>query len=97
MEITVTLHVADDDTLHIVYNGKADADTIKPYESHSYFNLNGHEREALKDRYCRFSQMPIRQSIRLGDAIPTGDCIGGGTPMDFRTEKQIGQDIRADF
>ena len=31
-------------------------------------------------------------------AIPTGEIASvEGTPMDFRTEKQIGQDIRADF
>ena len=43
MEITVTYTIADDDTLHIVYNGKADADTVMNCTNHSYFNLNGHE------------------------------------------------------
>lgn len=37
MEITVTYTIADDDTLHIVYNGKADADTVMNCTNHSYF------------------------------------------------------------
>lgn len=62
MEITVTYTIADDDTLHIVYNGKADADTVMNCTNHSYFNLNGHERGSIEGQYCRFLQMPIRQS-----------------------------------
>lgn len=62
MEITVTYTIADDDTLHIVYNGKADADTVMNCTNHSYFNLNGHESGSIEGQVLQISQMPIRQS-----------------------------------
>lgn len=97
MEITVTYTIADDDTLHIVYNGKADADTVMNCTNHSYFNLNGHESGSIEGQVLQIfadAYTPVVDS----SAIPTGEIASAeGTPMDFRTEKQIGQDIRADF
>lgn len=97
MEITVTYTIADDDTLHIVYNGKADADTVMNCTNHSYFNLNGHESGSIEGQVLQIfadAYTPVVDS----SAIPTGEIASvEGTPMDFRTEKQIGQDIRADF
>ena len=94
MEITVTYTIADDDTLHIVYNGKADADTVMNCTNHSYFNLNGHESGSIEGQVLQIfadAYTPVVDS----SAIPTGEIASvEGTPMDFRTEKQIGQDIR---
>ena len=65
--------------------------------NHSYFNLNGHESGSIEGQVLQIfadAYTPVVDS----SAIPTGEiALVEGTPMDFRTEKQIGQDIRADF
>ena len=65
--------------------------------NHSYFNLNGHESGSIEGQVLQIfadAYTPVVDS----SAIPTGEIASvEGTPMDFRTEKQIGQDIRADF
>ena len=97
MQITVTYTLAEDNTLHIVYNGKADADTIMNCTNHSYFNLNGHESGSVEGQILQIladAYTPVADSA----SIPTGEIAPvEGTPMDFRTEKTIGQDINADF
>jgi aldose 1-epimerase len=84
MEITVTYTIADDDTLHIVYNGKADADTVMNCTNHSYFNLNGHEsgRTGIADfRRCLYASRGFKcDSDRR-------DCIGGGNADGFPNRK----------
>ena len=97
MQITVTYKITEDNTLHIVYNGKADADTIMNCTNHSYFNLNGHESGSVEGQILQIladAYTPVADSA----SIPTGEIAPvEGTPMDFRTEKTIGQDINADF
>ena len=97
MQITVTYTITEDNTLHIVYNGKADADTIMNCTNHSYFNLNGHESGSVEGQILQIladAYTPVADSA----SIPTGEIAPvEGTPMDFRTEKTIGQDINADF
>ena len=97
MQITVTYTITEDNTLHIVYNGKADADTIMNCTNHSYFNLNGHESGSVEGQFLQIladAYTPVADSA----SIPTGAITPvEGTPMDFRTEKTIGQDINADF
>lgn len=97
MQITVTYTLTEDNTLHIVYNGKADADTIMNCTNHSYFNLNGHESGSIEGQLLQIladAYTPVADSA----SIPTGEIAPvEGTPMDFRTEKTIGQDINADF
>lgn len=97
MQITVTYTLTEDNTLHIVYNGKADADTIMNCTNHSYFNLNGHESGSIEGQLLQIladAYTPVTDSA----SIPTGEIAPvEETPMDFRTEKTIGQDINADF
>lgn len=68
MEITVTYTIADDDTLHIVYNGKADADTVMNCTNHSYFNLNGHESGSIEGQVLQIfadAYTPVVDSSRF--------------------------------
>ena len=89
MEITVTYTIADDDTLHIVYNGKADADTVMNCTNHSYFNLNGHESGSIEGQVLQIfadAYTPVVDS----SAIPTGEIASvEGTPMDFEQKNRL--------
>ena len=97
MEIDVTYRLAEDNSIHIIYEAKADADTVMNFTNHSYFNLGGDNSGSVeKQRLQIFAEAdnPVIDS----KSIPTGEIAPvAGTPMDFREEKPIGQDINADF
>lgn len=97
MEVTVTYHIDDEDSLHIRYHGKADADTVMNCTNHSYFNLGGHDSGSIENHLLQILAKDYTPVIN-SKSIPTGDIVPvEGTPMDFRKEKTIGQDINADF
>ena len=97
MHVTVTYTLDDEDTVHITYNAKADADTVMNFTNHSYFNLAGHDSGVMFDQKLQLfadAYTPDEDS----HSIPTGEIAPvAGTPMDFTTMKPIGQDINADF
>lgn len=97
MHVTVTYTLDDEDTVHITYNAKADADTVMNFTNHSYFNLAGHDSGVMLDQKLKLfadAYTPDEDS----HSIPTGEIAPvAGTPMDFTTMKPIGQDINADF
>lgn len=97
MHVTVTYTLDDEDTVHIIYNAKADADTVMNFTNHSYFNLAGHDSGVMLDQKLQLfadAYTPDEDS----HSIPTGEIAPvAGTPMDFTTMKPIGQDINADF
>ncbi len=95
-EITVTYTLLGD-TLKIAYDGVCDRDTVFNMTNHSYFNLAGHQNQALA--YGQLLSMPARFFTPADAAnIPTGELRSvAGTPMDFRQPKPIGQDVFADY
>ena len=97
MHVTVTYTLDDEDTVHITYHAKADADTVMNFTNHSYFNLAGHDSGVMLDQKLQLfadAHTPDEDS----HSIPTGEIAPvAGTPMDFTTMKPIGQDINADF
>ena len=97
MHVTVTYTLDDEDTVHITYHAKADADTVMNFTNHSYFNLAGHDSGVMLDQKLQLfadAYTPDEDS----HSIPTGEIAPvAGTPMDFTTMKTIGQDINADF
>lgn len=97
MHVTVTYTLDDEDTVHITYHAKADADTVMNFTNHSYFNLAGHDSGVMLDQKLQLfadAYTPDEDS----HSIPTGEIASvAGTPMDFTTMKPIGQDINADF
>ena len=97
MHVTVTYMLDDEDTVHITYHAKADADTVMNFTNHSYFNLAGHDSGVMLDQKLQLfadAYTPDEDS----HSIPTGEIAPvAGTPMDFTTMKPIGQDINADF
>lgn len=97
MHVTVTYTLDDEDTVHITYHAKADADTVMNFTNHSYFNLAGHDSGVMLDQKLQLfadAYTPDEDS----HSIPTGEIAPvAGTPMDFTAMKPIGQDINADF
>lgn len=96
-EIRVTYALEADHSLHIIYDGICDRNTIFNMTNHSYFNLAGHDQpqKAME----QILSMPARFFTPTdAEAIPTGQLQSvADTPMDFRTPKPIGRDIDADF
>ena len=95
-DITVSYTLTDDGELQIVYQGKADQDTIFNLTNHSYFNLDGQESDSVLEQKVWLDA----DAFTPGDAglIPTGEIRDvTGTPMDFRTEHMIGERIDADY
>lgn len=95
-KITVTYTLTADNSLRIDYHMICDSDTIANMTNHSYFNLAGHnsgEAAAQKVWIDADFYTPMDEV-----SIPTGELAPvKGTPMDFTTEKAIGQDIGQEF
>ena len=85
---------SEDNELCLTFKAKTDRKTVINLTNHSYFNLN-----------CRGNVMgqflQLNASAYLptdSTLIPTGKAEDvEGTPMDFRTAKRLGKDIRKDF
>lgn len=97
LQVEVTYNLTDEDALEISYRGEADKTTVMNFTNHAYFNLGGHDSGSAEKQQLQIfadSYNPIQDS----KSIPTGEIAPvEGTPMDFRTMKPIGQDIREDF
>ena len=96
-QIDVTYRLESDGSLHILYDGVCDRDTVFNLTNHSYFNLAGHEHpeKAMSQELT----MPARV-FTPDDAlsIPTGETRSvAGTPMDFRVPKPIERDLGQDY
>ena len=96
-EIHVTYTLEHDGSLHIIYDGVCDQDTVFNMTNHSYFNLAGHDHpEKAMDQIL---SMPARvYTFSDEQSIPTGEVREvAGTPMDFRTPKAIGRDLKEPY
>ena len=95
--MSVKYEFTEDNELRIHYQGICDEPTVANMTNHSYFNLNGEGSGTAMDQYLTIHAKyytPVADS----HSIPTGVYEEvAGTPMDFRTAKQIGQDIEAEF
>lgn len=95
-EVSVTYELKEENALRIIYEGACDKTTVANMTNHSYFNLSGEGSGSILDQYLTIKAgyyTPVGEdSIPLGENVPVE-----GTPMDFRSEKKIGQDIDADF
>ena len=92
----MTFHVTEENELVIRYAGVPDRDTLLNLTNHSYFNLAGHDSgDILSQEVVICADAFTRADA---ESIPTGEIVPvEGTPMDFRTPKEIGQEIEADY
>ncbi|MDE6635641.1 MAG: galactose mutarotase [Lachnospiraceae bacterium] len=96
LDFTVTYKLTDDNEFCLIYDAVSDKDTIVNFTNHSYFNLDGHDAASIEDHIVRINAK--RYTVTTPDLIPTGELADvAGTPLDFSSEKRIGQDIGADF
>lgn len=95
-DIDVTYSLTEDNQVKIHYDGIADQDTIANMTNHSYFNLSGHDSGNILDQTL-WMDADAFTVLKTG-SIATGDIwTVEGTPMDFRVEKTIGNEIDADY
>lgn len=97
---TLTARVAyawdDDCCLTVTLEAACDAPTVVNLTNHSYWNLAGENAGSVLEHELRLHAarwLPTDETL-----VPTGELAGvAGTPMDFRTPKALGRDLRADF
>lgn len=96
VRIEVTYTLTDSNEVKISYRAIPGEDTILNLTNHSYFNLNGAGEETILNHVVRLDANAFTETD--DELIPTGKVIEvTGTPMDFRQEKAIGEDIGADY
>ena len=87
---------SDDHRLMLRLSATADAPTVVNLTNHAYFNLKGEERGDVTGHLLKLyasHYLPTDETL-----IPAGAPVPvAGTPMDFRTPKPLGRDLKADF
>lgn len=94
--IEVMYELTDSNEISIHYYCKAKDDTIVNLTNHSYFNLNGHNSGTILNHKMWIDSDSYTPTDKY--LIPTGEIVSvENTPMDFRIEKEVGQDINEDY
>lgn len=94
LKAKVTYTVREDNALEIAYEAVSDKKTIINMTNHTYFNLEGHGAGNIENTVLKLNCSKYTPVVK--GAIPTGELADvEGTVFDFRTEKTIGEDIRA--
>ena len=93
--VYVTYTLNDDNEVQIAYKASPDMDTIINMTNHSYFNMDGHDAgDVLEQKVWINAEAFTEMDEQL---IPTGNIVPvEGTPLDFRKEKAIGEEINTD-
>lgn len=82
-----------ENSIVITYQGSSSKDTVLNPTNHSYFNLNGHNSGTIVNHRLQLHASHFTP-MKDGQAIPTGEILSvEQTPMDFRVEKPIGEEI----
>lgn len=96
LDMHVTYELAEDNVLRMKYYAVPDQDTIINITNHSYFNLGGHDGGTILNHRMTIDADYFTRAD--AESIPTGELVEvTGTPMDFRTSRQIGERIDADY
>ena len=86
----------DDNSLTLSLKATTDAPTIINLTNHTYWNLDGEDSGSVLGHTLKLNAS--RWLVTTDALIPTGELASvDGTPMDFRTAKPIGRDIKAYF
>ena len=96
VRVKVVYTLDDDNALRIDYCAVTDRATVINMTNHSYWNLNGDQCSSILNHTLRIDAdqyTPVDETL-----IPLGlHARVEGTPMDFRTPKEIGRDIESDY
>ncbi len=86
----------DDNSLRLEITATTDAPTVINLTNHTYWNLDGEDSGSILGHALKLN---ASRWLATSEAlIPTGEFAPvEDTPMDFRTAKPIGRDIKADF
>ena len=96
LRASVTYIWNDDNTLDIRYEAETDAPTVVNLTNHAYFNLAGRCRGNILGHLLQIDSRTRVQSD--SHDIPTGAILPvEGTPLDFRSPREIGSRIDEDF
>ncbi len=94
--VEVIYRLTDQDELRIDYRAHSEGTTVVNLTNHTYWNLSGESVGSILDHTLRLNAthwLPTDETL-----IPTGELQAvDQTPMDFRTDKTLGCDIKADF
>lgn len=95
LDLCVTYRLTKNNGLVIRYVATTDKTTVLNLTNHTYFNLKGYNAgsvHSLKLTLDADTYLPTDKTL-----IPTGEIRSvEGTPFDFRSGKEVGQDINAD-
>lgn len=87
---------SEDNVLTLNLSATTDKPTVVNLTNHAYFNLDGADKGSIFEHTMKINAsrwLPTDETqIPIGELAPVE-----GTPMDFRKEKKIGADIKADF
>ncbi|MCL6275593.1 galactose mutarotase [Muricauda sp. 2012CJ35-5] len=96
LTVKVRYALTDSNELQIFYEATTDKKTIVNLTHHSFFNLKGEGNGNIESHLIEINAdhyTPVDENL-----IPTGALSSVvGTPMDFRVQKSIGQDINENF
>ena len=96
LTMSVVYSWSEDNELCISYEASTDKDTVFNTTNHAYFNLDGEDADTVLDHLLVINADQYTESDK--DSLANGIISDvENTPFDFRREKTIGQDIRADF
>lgn len=96
MHVEATYTWGEDNSLTLSIKATTDAPTILNLTNHTYWNLDGEDSGSILDHVLKLN---ASRWLAASEAlIPTGELAPvEGTPMDFRTAKPLGRDIKAEF
>lgn len=96
LKIEVKYTLRKDNTVELSYHAESSAPTVFNPTNHSFFNLSGDPQSEILGTSLLIDAEEFTEVS--DDLIPTGRLLQvGGTPLDFRTPKTIGEDISAPF
>ena len=85
---------SEQNELRLTFTARTDKKTVVNFTNHAYFNLDGGGSVLRHTLQLNASEYLPTDSTLIPLGVPE---VVKGTPMDFRTPKTLGKDIRKDF